>query len=172
MKPRTWTLLLMGICFIAAGCAAPKSWISTPSDQTVDNSYFTATFTPLTAGKPYFNRFLLEITNRSSEALTVDWGASRYLYAGQPAGRYIHRGIQRENVNDPPPDVIAVGGQLRREIAPLRLIAWRGYKPGHKGAESFSAGPLPEGSNGILLVVRQNGREIRETLTVDIAVAP
>lgn len=171
MKARACSAALMGFLFLLAGCAGTKTWVSTPQVQTVRTPDFTAAFTPLTGDKPYFNFFRLEIANHAEGELNLDWNASRYLYGGQLSGGFVYRGIQKENIHDPPPDVIAGGGRLVREIAPLRWIAWRGGKPGYKDRESFSTGPLPEGRHGILLVVRQNGKVFRETLTVDIAVA-
>jgi len=171
MKARACTAVLVWIFAILAGCAATKSWVSIPTAQSVRTASFAATFTPLTEDKPYFNLFRLEIVNLSAGELIVDWNASRYLYEGRPAGRFVYRGIDRENVKEPPPDVIAAAGRLRRDIAPLRLIAWGGYKAGYTDRAGFSAGPVPEGRNGILLVVRQNGSEMRETLSVEIAAA-
>jgi hypothetical protein len=51
----------------------------------------------------------------------------------------------------------------------VNLIAWR-RGPGYANLPAFSTGPVPEGQNGILLVVRQNGNEIREKMTVMIEV--
>jgi len=171
MKTNACIAVFVAITAALAGCAGTKSWISTPPSRTISTPVFTATLTPLKGDKPYYNVFRLEIVNRSGGPLTVDWNAGRYLHAGRPSGRYVYRGIDRENLNDPPPEVIAAAGRLSKEIVPLRLIAWRGYKPGYKDREGFSAGPLPEGQNGILLVIRRDGEVLRETLAVNIVPA-
>jgi len=69
------------------------------------------------------------------------------------------------------PDIIPPKGVFSKIIAPQKLVAYAPLREQNKlgpGESAFSGGPIPPGESGILLVVRANGREIRERLTVDI----
>jgi hypothetical protein len=155
--------------FFLSGCAPTRTWISSPAFQSADNATFSARFTPLKESGRFISGFRLEVRNKTRQPLEIDWSSTRYLYKQGPSGRFAFKGITEKNIDDPPSDVVPPEGTLQKIIFPVNLIAWR-RGPGYANLPAFSAGPVPEGQNGILLVVRQNGNEIREKMTVTIEV--
>ena len=168
MRASTAAGIMLIWAAVFSSCAPTRIWTSVPGSAVARNEQFTVRFTPSRTGTTAFNRFELEIANTGSRPLEVDWIKTRYLYQNRPAGGFIFEGLDETNVNSPPPDVLPPGAELRKSIAPLRFIAWKGYKPGYRDLGSFSAGPLPQGPNGILLVVRQADRIFEEKLSVSI----
>ncbi|MGA8239633.1 MAG: hypothetical protein WB818_03600 [Desulfobacterales bacterium] len=160
-------------CFLAtfflSGCAPTRTWIISPEFQSADNATYSARFTPIKGSGRFINEFRLEVKNKTRQPLEIDWNSTRYLYNQGPSGRFAFEGITEKNINNPPSDVVPPEGTLQKIISPVNLIAWR-HGPGYANLPAFSAGPVPEGQNGILLVVRQNGNEIREKMTVTIKV--
>jgi hypothetical protein len=61
---------------------------------------------------------------------------------------------------------VAPGGAITGVIFPKKLVG-RGAAM-TKGGVQYTRGALPEGENGLLLVVRQNGMVIREKMVVNI----
>jgi hypothetical protein len=124
--------------------------------------------TPLKRDNPYYVSFRLSITNNTSTAITIDWNRTRYLHNGNDLGVFVFRGIDPKTVKSAiPSDTVAAGGSLAREIFPLRTIAFmqRAQIPSKDGL-GFLPGILPAGENGILFVFRQDGEEIRKSLSV------
>ena len=160
-------------CFLAtfflSGCAPTRMWVSSPEFQSADNAMYAARFTPLKTSGQFINQFRLEVSNKTRQPLEIDWNQTRYLYNQAPSGRFAFEGITEKNINHPPSDFVPAAGTLQKIIFPVNLIAWR-RGPGFINQPAFSAGPVPEGQNGILLVVRQNGKETREKMTVTITV--
>jgi hypothetical protein len=72
-------------------------------------------------------------------------------------------------VHNLPSDLVSAGSTLTKIISPLKMIAWKPLKTRHVDTAGFSRGPLPEGENGIYLVVSQVGQEIRAKITLTIA---
>ena len=79
------------------------------------------------------------------------------------------KGIRPQDIKDLaiPPDIVPAHGTFSKEISPFRLIARAPFRAGIN-EPSISPGPVPTGRSGILLVVRQNGKEIREKLKISI----
>ena len=157
----TWALF--------SGCAQTTVWTSSPTFRLIENPYYNARFEPVMWGAnvKFFNAFRLTITNKTAEALTVDWTNTLYMVNGKPFSRFVWEGIGKENVNNPPPDVIAAGKEFSRLVVPLKLIAWKPLGSASEKA-AFTAGPLLEGRNGIDLIVRQENQQVRERITLDI----
>jgi len=155
---------------LATGCAPTLISISTPEIQTVENSYYSAQFEPLSEGKNFFDVFRLSITNKTSNELQIDWNKTRYLYNGRDLGIFVFRGIQPKDIKNLTisPDIIPAGQSFSKEITPLKILArepliGKGKQPG-----KISPGPIPNGNNGILLFIRQNDNQIKENITVNI----
>lgn len=169
MKKHGATLGLLVMLFIFVGCSSKKIWTSTPAIQSADNQYYATKFEPIRIEGDFINGFRLTVTNKSSQTLIIDWNASLYLYNNKNNGRFVFEGIDKKNVNDLPPDNIEAGKNLVKDIFPLKLIAWR-QGPGFVNLPAFSPGPLPDGQNGILLIVKNDGSEVREKINVTIKV--
>ena len=154
------------------GCASVRVWTSSPSIQKVGNDFFDAEFTPQRQeDQNYFSTFRLTITNKTDKDMQIDWVKTRYVYKGQARGGFGFEGINEKNINNPPPDTVSPGQTFSKAIWPVTLIGYRRITEITKpGDPVFSLGVLPEGENGILLIVNQAGKEIREKITLNLAV--
>ena len=144
MKKCATALGLLVTIIVFIGCSSAKIWTSTPLIQSASNQYFATKFEPIRGDGEFINGFRLTITNKSSQTLMVDWNATFYLFNNKNTGRFVFEGIDEKNINDPPPDNIAAGNALRKDIFPLKLIAWR-QGPGFANLPAFSPGPVPAG---------------------------
>ena len=82
------------------------------------------------------------------------------------------RGIKPEDIKNLtiPSDIVPAGKTFSKEIAPAKLVAWAPYRDRSvgKNESGISPGIIPDGENGINLVVRYNGKEVREQITLTI----
>ncbi len=131
-------------------------------------------FRPVKGGKPFYSAFAITISNTGTDALTVDWQATRYLHDGKSKGRFMFAGLTAEAIRRAlPSDTVAPGGRLEREIWPIELVAMAPYRDYSvkAGASGFSRGVIPAGQNGIRLVLHTGGKTAVETLSVRISAA-
>ena len=165
--------LTVTIIGVMVGCATIKIWSSSPSVQTISNDSFEAGLEPLIKeGQKFYDRFQFRLKNKTDRPLIIDWQNSRYLQDGRENDRFIFKGVTTENINSLPPDTVAPGGELSKQISPLRLAGYerikaRSTKPGEG---PISAGVIPAGEHGILLIVKQNQKTISEKIIVKITV--
>ena len=175
---------ILGFCMILfllllTGCAPiTKIWTSNPVIQTSGNQYYEAQIETLKKDQKgeynFFVLFRLTVKNRTEKKLEIDWNKTRYIYNGRTRGGFVFKGIKAEDIKNLtiPFDIVSPGHTFSKDIAPVKLIAWaplRDQSVG-KNESGFSPGVIPEGENGINLVVRLNGQEIREKITVNISV--
>jgi len=165
--------VMIGLALVtASGCAAPKTWVSSPEIENVSNPYYQAEFEPLKRGYEFFVSFLLSVTNKTDKNLEIDWNKTRYILNGRGYGGFVFKGIDPAEVRNStiPPDIIPARGKFSKVIAPYRLLARAPIRDsGKTGSEAgIHPGILPDGENGIVLVVRQNGKEIVEKIMVII----
>ena len=170
MKRQTSLLLFAFLLAGAVSCAPTRIWTSTPTFATADTGNYSLQFMPLTNDKNFIQQFRLLVTNRGKTELEIDWTATRYLLNGRPHGGFIFEGIDETNINNPPSDFVAPGETLMKVIAPVRLIAFKPYDSDFKDQPNFSTGPVPEGLNGIALVLRLDGKASREQLNVKVEI--
>jgi hypothetical protein len=156
---------------MATGCAPTLISISTPEIQTVENSYYTAQFEPLSEGKNYFDNFRLRVINKTQKNLEIDWNKTRYLYNGRDIGGFVFEGIKPENIKNLtiPPDIIPAGQSFTKNITPLKLLAREPITGKGAKAGKITSGPIPTGKNGIFLFIKQNGNSIKEKISVKIS---
>ena len=163
------------IFFILTGCATTEIWTSRPEIQTTSNPFFNARLKPLTQDFNYYVAFLLKVENITGNPIEIDWNKCRYLLNGQSNGIFVFKGIDRSTLKDStiPTDIIPPGKAFSKEIVPYKMLARAILKSTRRDEDekSIYPGPLPAGKNGILLVIRQNGKELRKILTVQIEVA-
>jgi hypothetical protein len=116
--------------------------------------------------------FRLSITNRTRKNLEIDWNKTRYIHNGRTRGRFVFKGIKPEDIRDStiPPDAILAGVPFSKVISPFKMLARPPLRdPGVEATEStIYPGILPTGENGILLVIRQNGKEVVQKITLTI----
>jgi hypothetical protein len=164
--------LILALLLLVA-CAAPsRSWVSRPDVQQVEETDYTLFFEPLREEAIYYSAFRLTVVNRSAEPLSIDWNRTRYLHEGKNAGPFAFKGISAEKIKEGTvaADVVAPGTRWTRIIAPLRLIAFAPLKGKSVGiaTEGIRAGKLPEGENGISLLLTSPAGNVRRQMTVRI----
>ena len=165
-------LIIILIMFGLSGCSTTKVWTSMPQIQAIENPYYKARFEPLKKNDAFFVSFRLVVDNRTSTDLKIDWNKTRYLLNGRAHGGFVFKGIDREKIKklEIPDDIVFSGETFSKEISPYTMLARAPIrtKQRSEGEKAIQSGILPEGENGILLVIRKNGDEIRERITVDI----
>jgi hypothetical protein len=107
------------------------------------------------------------VTNRTDRDMQIDWNRTRYVESGKRHGGFVWEGIDPKQVRDAsvPPDTIPPGNTFSRVIFPHKRLA---YAPGYQRGWKLQGGLIPEGENGVDLVVTQNGKVIRHRITVKI----
>ena len=164
-------VVIIGLALImGAGCATSKVWISSPAAQTAGNPYYEAKIEPLKSGNKFFVSFHLVVTNRTYKDLEIDWNKTRYIYNGRTHGVFVFDGIRPEDIKNLtiPADTIVSGQPFSKVISPFKLLARAPIKDRHTGKPVISPGIMPNGKNGIHLVIRQNGKEIIEKMSVNV----
>ncbi|MGB5984163.1 MAG: hypothetical protein WBG37_02580 [Desulfobacterales bacterium] len=160
------------VCLVVAGCAGQRVWRSQPQTAELATSDFEVRLEPVRAStKAFFDGFQLSLINRASQPLEIDWAQCRYLVNRQPRGGFVFQGIAAEEVRTPPVEVVPPGQRLSKTIWPLTLMGWVPIKDRSLDldAPGFSPGVLPEGENGLLLVVGRGPARSRYTLGVTLS---
>ncbi len=163
-------LTVFFLMIFLGGCAPSPTinWRSAPEIQTASSEYYRAQLEPVITGKgPFFDAFRLVVTNRTDKDLEIDWNRTSYVESGIRHGGFVWQGIDPDQVKNAsvPPDIISPASTFSRVIFPHKKIA---YAPGYQGGWKLQGGLIPEGENGIDLVVTQNGKVIRHRITVRI----
>ena len=160
---------------ILAGCTTTQVWTSVPQVSEYGGSYCKVLFEPLTKEHAFYVLFRLEVANKTKKGLRIDWNKTRYLLNGRSHGGFVFEGIDPQNISNLtiPDDIVPAGGTFSKEIAPYRMLARAPLriKERSEGEEVIKPGPLPAGENGIFLVIRQNGQELSDKVTVKIEVS-
>jgi len=168
-------LSVMVLLFVASGCTKTRVWESTPQVSELGSSYYKVLFEPLTKDHTFYVLFRLEVANKTNKDLRIDWNKTKYLLNGRSHGVFVFEGIDPQNISKLtiPDDIIPAGEKFSKEIAPYTMLARAPLriKERSEGEEAIKPGPLPAGENGILLVIRQDGQEISDKVTVKIEVS-
>lgn len=170
---RIGILFTIGLALtISTGCAPTKVWISSPEIQTAGNPYYEARLEPVAGKYSFFVSFNLTVSNKSDNILNINWNKTRYIHNGRRYGVFVFKGIKPDDIKNLtiPHDIIPAGNTFSKVISPYKLLALAPIRDTGKGlAESgINPGIIPNGKNGILLVVRQNGKEVVEQMSVSI----
>lgn len=152
----------------AIGCAPAKTiWTSDPDAGIASNSQFEARLIPLKRNDDFYTAFRLEVKNLTGSDLSIDWNKTLYIHDGLRNGLFVFEDITPEDVKNRsiPTDTIPPGSTFTKEVAPFKLLskapAWEEGK-----TEGIRGGILPEGENGMQLVILREGEPLVETLTV------
>jgi hypothetical protein len=143
---------------------------SNPEVQRVSNDYFTAELQPLLKpGQSFFTTFHFALSNKTNKELQIDWQNTYYLLNGRRKGRFLWEGVTWDalkKIRSQPQVLVAPDSTFTKVIFPAALV---GRAPARTpGGVQYTQGPLPEGENGILLSVRQNGKVVRDKMVVVI----
>jgi len=164
------SVVLMILIFPA--CQKQKVWTSSPDRQTLSSLSFDVGLEPLKKDAEFFNWFRLTVKNKTAADLEIDWNRTRYLHNGKDAGLFIFEGVVPAAVKNAtiPAAVIPAGSTLTRDIAPFKLIAFAPLREQTIDTEgpNIIAGVVPEGENGIFLVILQDGKSARPRISVQI----
>src|SRR3990172_8338365 len=152
-------LLVCLVLLVAAyGCASRYTW-ETETDQfwhEVTNEYFSAAISLIEADGGY-QGFRLVMTNKASHEIEIDWNATQFMRNRTAHGGFMFEGIGYEDRNNPkPPDMLSPGATLRKSLYPAGLVKYSG---------TWRHELLPDGANGISLVVKAGQKEIRQERT-------
>jgi len=163
--------LLLATLYTPA-CTKNKIWQSVPVQQTISSRSYDVDFEPLKKDTDFFNWFRLTVKNKTASDMEIDWNQTRYIHNGKGAGPFVFAGIVPASVKTAtiPGAVIPAGQSFSREIVPFRLIAFTPLREQSIDPEDHNivAGLIPEGENGIFLVIRQDGKHARIRLSVTI----
>ncbi len=172
IKKNIFIIIFLSFCIISCAPMPTKTWTSSPVNQTSQNQYYEAQLELLKKNNNFFEMFRLTVINKSDKNLEIDWNKTRYLYNGRIHGGLVFREIKAKDIKNLtiPYDLIHPGDTFSKEIAPVKLITMAGLRDRSvgKNESGFSPGVIPEGENGIYLVVRYNGKEVSEKLVLTI----
>jgi hypothetical protein len=168
--------LMLTVCMamILGGCASTMTWVSRPEIQNAGNPVYDVQLEPLTEGNAFFTFFRVTVRNKTDQPIRIDWNRTRYIREGKGFGTFIYRGVKTEDYQNGtiPFDVVGPGETFSRNVAPMKLVTVARLKERVGEGESFSPGILPDGENGMMLAVNQNGREIPQKISVTISSKP
>jgi hypothetical protein len=102
--------------------------------------------------------------------LSLDWENSYYLFNGRKNSLFLWEGVTWDSLKEirsQPLVPVAPGSTFTEVIFPAALVGRA--SPTTPGGVQYIQGALPEGENGIALVVRQNGKVISERMVVIIS---
>jgi len=160
MKKKLYVCVFLGLLLLGLGCASKQLWRAEPNLQQASNEYYAATISPIYIFDGY-KGFMLYIHNKSTEDLEVDWVNTFYIFIGKNEGNFIFRGM-RSGDRVETPNIIA-GSLFSKEIFPAKLAQYSTI------AMSTIHEPMKPGENGIFLTVKVGGKQITETLTLQIS---
>jgi hypothetical protein len=168
--------VLLLIFFAVTACSKVWVYSSTPAISKISNDAFEATLEPqLLEGRSFFDRFRFVFTNRTDRNLVIDWSKSYYIHQGRKKGQFGWNEMTFEELKSAkvhPMVVINPGKTHTAVIFPLTLIArippQKQYVERKRPEDGFFRGAIPEGRNGVILTVKQNGKVIEERITVNI----
>ena len=155
---------------LGEGCVTAKVWISNPAVQTAGNPYYDAKIEPLKGGNEFFVSFQLVVVSKTDKDLEIDWNKTCYVYNGLTHGVFVFDGIKPEDIKNLtiPPDSVAARHTFSKVISPFKLLARAPIRDRHTDKPVISPGIMPNGKNGMHLVVRQHGKEVIEKMMVNI----
>ena len=170
-KQGAWGIIFICLAFSLTGCAAGQVYSSSPAVQKTSNDSFNVELEPqLQEGQNFFTSFRFVLTNKTNKDLHLDWENTFYLFNGRRRGRFLWEGVDWEalkQIRNQPLVPVAAGDTVTAVVFPKSLT---GRAPKRTSTDRrYTRGPLPVGENGMFLVVRQNGREMRERIVVTIA---
>ena len=168
---RLWSMLVTVFLLTAGGCAGQRVWQSEPPAADLQTSLFEAQLRPVSPpSSPFFDGFQFTLVNRSQEPLWIDWARCRYWVDSQPRGIFVFEGLNPDTLRNPPAEEVGPGQRITKIIWPLGLLGWvpikgRALDPNTSG---FSPGVLPEGENGLLLIIGRGADRQRHVLRVTL----
>lgn len=168
--------IFLGFVFLSVfmGCVAQRhltTWNSRPAVKQFSTDAVDLQIKPLKQDNSYYVSFELMVRNKTGYPIEIDWNETRYIHQGRESGVFVFGAIDPEQLRTRtiPKETVAPGVTITREISPARTITWTKPRKNIPPGEScFSAGIMPNGDNGVSLLLSQQGQRWRKTLTVRI----
>lgn len=173
-KLTPWVVMVFCLAVALKGCAGVqvKGYSSNPPMQRVSSDFYEAVLEPqLKEGQHFFATFLFSFTNKSGKELNIDWKNTYYLLHGRKYGRLLWQGITWDGLKEveaQPLIPVSAGDTLQTVIFPAKLLGRSSAGGGSTGGVQYNLGALPEGTNGIYLTVKQDGKELSQKIVVTI----
>jgi hypothetical protein len=171
-KQALFGVIVLCLSYTLATCAGVEVYTSNPRVQGVSNEYFAAELEPqLKPGQGFFSTFRFVLTNKTNKELQIDWENTYYLLNDRRNGRFFWEGVTWDGLKEirsKPLIPVAPGDTFTSVIFPKNLVG-RGSAMTTAGVQ-YTQGVLPEGENGILLIVKQDGKVLREKMVLTIGV--
>ena len=162
MKKKMYLTAFLSFVIVFVACASMPTWKSEPNLQQASNDYFDATISPIYIFDAY-KGFILNIHNKTTGSITVDWSNTFYVYNGKQQGGFWFEGIPYgEKKKTVSPDIVA-GVIFTKEIYPAKLITLSEL------AGAYVHEEMKPGENGVYLTVLVEGKPITETLTLNFS---
>lgn len=162
MKKKLYMVVFLSFVLVVAACASKTLWKSEPNLQQASNEYFDATISPIYIFNAY-KGFILNVHNKTTDSIEVDWSNTFYVYAGKKEGGFWFEGIPYGDKKNPVPSDIIAGVIFTKEIYPASLITLSQL------AGAYVHEDLKPGENGVHLTVNVEGKPISETLTLNFS---
>ncbi len=169
-------LVIAIFALVLTGCAKEQIYRSSPPMKSVSNDLYKATLEPLKAERyNYYNSFRFTFTNKTGKDLIIAWSETFYLQNKRKYGLFGWEGLTFEELRglNEKPDLVVAGGKTEAIVLfPLNLVGWKEEGERMKSDEpeaGFTLGIITPGENGMSLAVRQDGKLVRETILVTIA---
>jgi hypothetical protein len=162
MKKKLYMVVFLSFVLVFVGCASKNLWKSTPNMQQASNDYFVATISPIYIFNAY-KGFILNVHNKTTGSIEVDWSNTFYVYAGKKEGGFRFEGIPYGDKKNPVPSDIIAGVIFTKEIYPVNLTTLSQL------AGAYVHEEMKPGENGVHLTVNVEGKPISETLTLNFS---
>ena len=160
MNKKILVFVFLSLLLVGLGCASQPLWRAEPNLQQASNEYYAATISPIYIFNGY-KGFLLYVHNKSPDDIDIDWENTFYIYNGKKEGGFLFEGM-RSGDKIKTPSIIS-GTMFSKEIFPKKLAEFSTV------AMSTIYNPMNPGENGVRLSVKVNGKEVTETLTMNIS---
>lgn len=152
---------------LLSGCATIQ-WSAIPEQATANNAYYAVSIKPVCNEQGWntangCKAFVLTVSNKTASNLEIDWNKTAYIEEGQTNGGLMFGGIQYIERNYPkqPPDIIFPNITFKKTVWPNNLVFF--------ASKEWNHGRMPVGENGIYLVIKIDGKEITERLTIKLS---
>ena len=159
MKRRSYVFFLFSCVILVSACAPKNLWKSEPSMTKVSNTFFDASISPIYRFNGY-KGFLLNVHNKTSGKIEIDWNNTFYVHAGNKDGGFWVEGIPYDASKESGNTYIAPGDIFTNEIYPAKLRVLS------QMAAAYVNENMEPGENGVYLTVNVKGTPISETLTL------
>ncbi len=155
-------------CIFLAGCLV---WESDPKVQNIDTvTYGSVEIKPIRVDRNPdtlpgwgYDSFDLTIRNDTDDNISIVWQETLYVRFGMTNGWFCFAGDEEEANSPKPSDIIFKKSTFTRRIYPVHWLQH------DKKRAKWTHDIMPEGENGVYLVVISNGLPIKTRIVFNLA---